>query len=581
MLNMKKTKKIITTFAGIGLAALLLQGCMHDVKKEKQTMMSDTNAFQKKNIPSSKEAWLERLMNRNVEANFVNASVFYAVSQVAKTLDIPLDTTFRPSSLTKITVNYKGTLEGFLSHIYYETGVKYKYRNGMLKVFNKKEVEREYKIKSCRGLKPSVVLSLDNTIPAQVFKTMSQKYGMDFTFDTRMISLSPGKKQPYVGNVNFYYKGCDKKQALRKFARSLDLSLEWESKGRVKVKDYEMVEVDIPTYFDYEFTSSGGGIQGSSGGSNSGSGGSGGSVSGNTISKKDNFKESFTEHFSKYLSTSGILTVSNRGYGVVTDRPSVINTIKRIVRIEKRRQTPIALSVAIIRVDVKNEGNIGVDWTVALNNVANALNLSGFTAGINMANKATGGLSVVATKGALSSMVNALQVYGKSKIVRDFNSKTRSGILSTFKAVDQIPYVTSSVVSSDGVAQVSTEAKIAEAGLIVNIIPTLTSNGEAVNLATNISVSEYNGDKEFNVNGGTYTLPKISTNSVQMPVRVRLGTSIVLTGFKLSKAKSVNEGIPGASQVGGMLGGLFGHAGKEEQESEFLIVITPKRIKDF
>jgi len=577
MFENKKSRKVVTLLLSTLIAGVMLQGCMHDIKKEKRELMQETNAFQKKNISSSRETWLERLMNRNVEANFVNASVFYAVSQVAKSLDIPIDTTFRPSSTTKVTLNYKGTLGEFLRHIYYETGIKYKYRNGMLIVFNKKEVERQYKVKSCHGGKPTVVLSLDNTVPAQVFKTMSSKYNMDFIFDTRIISLSPGKNKPYGGNVNFYYKGCDKKQALRKFSKALDLSLEWTSGNRVTVRDYEIVEVDIPTYFDYEFASSGGGI----GANSESSSGSGGSTSGNAISKKDNFKESFSKHFSKYLSEAGVVHISNRGYGVIMDRPSIVSIIKKIVRIEKRRQTPISLSVAIIRVDIKNEGDIGVDWTVALNNVANALNLSGFTAGINMANKASGGLSVVATEGALSSMVKALQIYGKSKIVRDFNSKTRSGILSTFKAVEQIPYVTSSVVASDGVSQVSTEAKIAEAGLIVNVIPTITDSGETVNLATNISVSEYNGDKIFNVNGGEYTLPQISTNSVQMPVRVKLGTSIVLTGFKLSKAQSINEGIPGASQVGGMLGGLFGHAGKEDQESEFLIVITPKRIKDF
>jgi len=576
-LNIEKSKKAFKFIAGAIIAGVLLQGCMHDIKKEKKDLVEATNAYKIKNIPTSRQSWLERLMDRNVEANFVNGSVFYAVSQVAKSLDIPIDTTFRPSSTSKITMNYKGTLGDFLRYVYYETGIKYKYRNGMLSVFNKKEVEQQFKVKSCNGRKPSVFLSLDNTVPAQVFKTMSQKYKMDFIFDTRMISLSPGKNKPFIGNVNFYYKGCDKKQALRKFAKAIDVSLEWTDKNRITVRDYEIAEVDIPTYFDYDFSSSGGGI-----GANSESSGSGGgATSGNAISKKDNFKESFTKHFKKYLSPNGVVHISNRGYGVIMDRPSIISVIKRIVRIEKRRQTPISLSVAIIRVDIKNDGDLGVDWSVALNNVANALNLSGFTAAIDMASGASGGLSISGTKGALGSMVNALQVYGKSKIVRDFNSKTRSGILSTFKAVEQIPYVTSSVVAADGVSQVSTEAKIAEAGLIVNIIPTITDSGETINLATNISVSEYNGDKIFNVNGGEYTLPQISTNSVQMPVRVKLGRSIVLTGFKLSKAQRVNEGIPGASQVGGMLGGLFGHSEMKDQESEFLIVITPKRIKDF
>ena len=581
MFNFKKKARSILL---LGIAIAIgggLQGCVHDVKKEKNQLLNETPAYKKRHQSTSKEAWLERLMDRNVEANFVNSTVFYAVSQVAKTIDIPIDTTFRPKSDARLTMNYKGTLGEFLSKVYYQTGIKYKYRTGMLKVFNRKEVERQFKVKTCRGGKPSVTIALDNTMPAQVFKHMSQKYNIDFTFDNRMVAFAPDRKKPFVGNVSFYYKGCDKKEALRKFAKAIDVSLQWTGKRRVTVRDYETAEVDIPTYFDYEFSSSGEGI-GSSGGVGGGSGG-GGSESGSRISKNDNFKEEFMTHFQKYLSETGVVNVSNRGYAVITDRPSRVAIIKKLVRIEKRRQTPIALSVAIIRVDVADKGDLGVDWSVALNTIANKMNLAGITAGISMAEKASGGGQLVfADKGAgAQSVVNALQTYGKSKIVRDFNSKTRSGILSTFKAVNQIPYVTSSIIVSDGVSQVSTEAKVAEAGLIVNIIPTITGSGEVVNLATNISVSEYKGDKVFNVNGGEYRLPEIATNSVQMPVRVKLGRSIVLTGFKLSKDRSINEGIPGASQVGGIFGGLFGHAGVENQDSEFLIVITPRRIKDF
>ena len=572
-------KKVIVTGATAAVATILLSGCMHDVRKEKNDLLESSKVYQNSKIMSTKEQRLSDLMSRSVQANFIQSTVYYAVSQVGKTLDIDVDSTFRPASEKRLTMNFKGTLGDFLDQVYYQTGIRYKYKNGMLKVTNQKEVEQQFKVKKCRNGKPSIRISLTNVAPEKIFKYMSQKYRLNFSFDIRMSSLKKGK-------MSFYYTGCDKKEALRKFARAADLDLIWKDSRNILVRDYQTEEFDIPTYFNYKFEDSGAGIgtsgSGSSGGSSAGGGaGGGGSSSGSTVTREDQFREEMLSVLKGYLSPKGKVYLSNRGYAIITDRPSKVRDIKRLIRTERKRQTPIALNVAIIRVDVKDKNDVGVDWNVALNQMANYLNMQGFNASINMADKAAGGLSLTAREGSLQSMVNVLQKYGKTKIVRDFNSKTRAGILTTFKAVDQIPYVISQSTTQDGVAQVSTEARVAEAGLIVNIIPTISGDGEVVNLATDIVVSEYKGDKTFTVNGGIYKLPQISTNNVQMPVRVRVGRSIVLTGFKLSSSGSVNEGIPGASQVGGLFGGLFGHAGEDNQESEFLVVITPKKVKEY
>ena len=572
MKNTNKIKQVSVTIGSICLLGLALLGCartVNDIEATNKASFSKESSYIKA-IKGSNEA--KNLAQRKIKANFIDSSVYYAVSQIAKAEGIPFDKGFRPASDYKVTMNYKGTLGGFLDLIYNETGIQYRYRNGLLSVFNKKDVEQGYKPRGCGKGSRRINIALNDVEPSQVFKHFSKKYGFNFSFQTRFYNLgtSNGNKEA-MRNVSFYYKGCDRMDALRRFIRANDLTMKITSKNNVQVMDYVIAELDLPTYYNIDFSSSDGGI---------GDGGEGGSgTGGSSISTKENFKEEFMAYIKQYLTPGkGQVYPSGRGYLTIMDKPSVVREVRKLVRTERRRQGAIDLSVSIIRVDTKDELSMGVDWNKALTSIADKWGFQTLVASVNSADKVGGGLSIGGTKDGLSQLVKALQTYGNTKIVRDYHIKTRSGILSTFKAVDQIPYITTSVVTSNGTSEISTEAKIAEAGLVINIIPTLSSKGEIVNLATNIKVSEYQGDKIFNVNGDEFKLPKISSNTLDMPARVHMNESVILTGLKLKKGSMSKEGVPGLSQAGGLMGGLFGYNQQDVGVAEFLIVVTPKSV---
>jgi general secretion pathway protein D len=149
-------------------------------------------------------------------------------------------------------------------------------------------------------------------------------------------------------------------------------------------------------------------------------------------------------------------------------------------------------------------------------------------------------------------------------------------MLNSFRAVDEIPYMISKVVPTAEGNVVTTEAKTAIAGLVINILPTLNDNGNYVNLSTDILVSEYLGEKTINVNGGEYKLPQINKNEIQMPARIKMGRSMVLTGFKLKRRDKSSDGIPGLVNKR-IFGTLFGKKSDTKQTSEFVVVVTPER----
>jgi type II secretory pathway component GspD/PulD (secretin) len=385
------------------------------------------------------------------------------------------------------------------------------------------------------------------------------------------VSMTAEMKQP-LGTTSLFYTGCDEKEALYSFLEAIDFSAVYKGNNRFEIKDYKIETIDIPTYFDYQYVS--GQTLGES--TEEGGGGSG-------VNIKESTTNNFTKMLKKFLSPQGKIQISERGYVTIMDHPQRVLEVKKIIQKEIAKQSPIDLSVSLVRVSMTDDVKTAANFNVKIKNLLGDLNGEPAQIGTgDYTTSMTNGFAIQGTKGGLPQVFKALQTLGETKIIREYNVKTRSGILSTFRAVDKIPYVTTSSVASVSSTSVNSEAKFATAGIIVNVIPQLTENKETVNLSTDILVSEYLGDKTFATANGDIVLPMLSENEMQVPAKIKMGESVILTGFNLRESESTKDGIPGlvgADYYG--LNRLFGGVSDSTKASQIVIIITPKRIKDF
>ncbi|CAA6806612.1 MAG: Unknown protein [uncultured Sulfurovum sp.] len=509
------------------------------------------------------------LMDQRVSIHPQNKSIYNVVKNIARSKNIHFDTSFRPSNKYKVTLNFNGTLSELFSNIYDQTGVKYAYKDGLITVINKKIVEVYIPVLQCKG-KPTVSISLVDVPKDDVFKHFSRRYDYSFSFDYKYekakIENSTQTGMPKeIHKVSFLYNGCDTNEALRLFAKNTNLDLTVSNNKKITVSDYKTINVEIPSYYDVSFSSSGTGI-------------GEGNSQGTSLTLQEKFKEEFTSFIKTHLSSEGTAYISNRGYIVVTDRPNYIGEIKELINNEVKYQKSIKLKVSIIRIDVNNEFNSGIDWNVAIEQIGKQFDMRSLTGGMSYADTISGGFSLGGISNNKKQLIRVLEKFGSTKIVKEFRTQARGGVITTFKAVEQIPYVTTSVVQNQGSSEVVTEAKVAEAGMVISIVPTFS--GDSINLATDITISSYLGDKQFNVNGGEYILPRIAINKIQMPASVKNGNSVVLTGLKMSENQSEGEGMPLLIQNKNF-GSLFGSKAKQGNSSEFLIIITPEKLKGF
>lgn len=550
------TKKSLLAILVI-LNLLLIGGCSTDSMENLDTR---AHAKVEKEISVVKPPLSKRgkILGRHFSINMKKVPVYIAVKRVCKQLKLPLDDSFAPSKKYRVTANFEGTLRDFFRVLRNQSGVEYSYTDGLVKVVNRNLVDAQHQEKVCKEDESSVKIALKGVPVNTIFKYFASNFNYSFSYDMKYLNADQdkqNKKERRRKTTSFFYSGCDPMEALVRLAESNDLRLSNDGNKKITVSDYAEESFDVPVYFNTKFRSIGTGI--------------GGASANSEVSNKENTIQEFQKFIESRLSPLGKVYMSQRGYLSVVDRPSYIKHIRALVNKESRMQENISIGINIIRVDISNGFESGIDWSGVFGNY--------FGIGINSTSSTGGGASFSFNKGSKSILLTMLEQYGDAKIVKSYTLKGRSGILSTFRAIEKIPYMVTSVVYNDGQKEVTTTEKSAEAGIIVNIIPTFSKSGKVVNLSTDITLSEYLGDKEFSISGNTYKLPKISSNKIQMPASVRIGNSLAITGLRLKGYSDESNGVPG-SKDNKLVSTLFGNKKDRSFASEFVIVLTPQVV---
>lgn len=183
----------------------------------------------------------------------------------------------------------------------------------------------------------------------------------------------------------------------------------------------------------------------------------------------------------------------------------------------------------------------------------------------------------VAVPGAL---VKALLTDRTSRVLQNPQVRTLDTIKASLKIGDRYPYATGSFqpgigIGGGGVSPlVSTQFQFAEIGVNVDVQPKVHFNGE-ITLHIEVEVSNI---ADRIVLGGLEQ-PVIGQRKVIEDVRLREGESSLLGGLAGLIRTRANSGLPGLATLPG-LGWLFGQQNVQTTESDLLIILTPRIVRN-
>ncbi len=341
----------------------------------------------------------------------------------------------------------------------------------------------------------------------------------------------------------------------------------------------------------------GGGIGGGSGGGTGGTAGSSGSVQVNTTSQSDFWKNLTTALTAIVGGDGGRKVVVNPQTGIIVVRAMpeelrVIEDYLGVTHATVNRQ--VVLEAKVVEVELKNEFQSGVNWSlISTNSRGQLLSSSGKVFGGGTA--AGGGAGTISSNlggifslqlvsGDFSVLIDALKGQGEVQVL----SSPRVSTVNNQKAVIKIGgeefFVTG--VTGGTVATSTTAATIPSvtlssffSGISLDVTPQIDENNSII-LHIHPSVSGVSEKtKSFSVSGQSFQLP-LALSTIQESdniVRAQSGQIIVIGGLMKEAVTDEDASVPVLADVP-LVGELFKHKRINRIKKELVILLKPTSI---
>lgn len=235
----------------------------------------------------------------------------------------------------------------------------------------------------------------------------------------------------------------------------------------------------------------------------------------------------------------------------------------------------VLLEVRFIEASRNATRNLGVNWNVVSQTVGNfalATNLPG-TIGLGAFPATTLPFGSMVTR-LLSNGVNAdlivqaLEEKGLARRLAEPNLVALSGDTASFLAGGEFPFP---IARQDDTITI----EFKKFGVGLGFTPTVLGNG-LINLKIEPEVSEIDPNNTLVVNDTT--IPGLVTRRAKTTVELRDGQSFAIAGLLQANHAKASRQLPWIGSVP-VLGALFRSASYEKNETDLVIIVTPRLVK--
>ena len=240
----------------------------------------------------------------------------------------------------------------------------------------------------------------------------------------------------------------------------------------------------------------------------------------------------------------------------------------------------IMLEVRIIEANRNAGRELGVSWFAHGNSAAIATGAfsppsvpqSGVEFNVNLPSGSTPFGTVLAQVlgGGISAdvLIQALEAKGLARRLAEPNLVALSGETASFLAGGEVP-----IPVSEENGSITVQYK--EYGIRLNFTPVVLENG-LINMKLEPEVSQV--DNSTRVTTGAISVPSFITRRASTMIEVRDGQSFAMAGLLQSAHTKNQDQIPWIGQIP-VLGALFRSSSFKEEETDLVIIVTPRLVR--
>ena len=290
-----------------------------------------------------------------------------------------------------------------------------------------------------------------------------------------------------------------------------------------------------------------------------------------------NLWESVKESVEAMLSANGKVVASPAtSLFVVTDTPIILSQVQEYFNtINETALKQVYIKITILSVDQSESENYGINWNMVYSSISDGV-AGSLTSNIASPTGASQfGLNIIDGGDFNGSelFISALRQQAKISDVKHYDAITVNKQAAPFSITTSERVLGQSSVALDGGQSVSTqELEDFVVGLNLSVIPNVI-NGEEMLLQIALDMSRELDSKTVQSGNSTYILPKKESRSTNREVKIKSGSTLVITGFEQANLSSRKTGV--AKWLG-----FLGNAVENEDGRNTVVVLVEPVLMD-
>lgn len=220
-------------------------------------------------------------------------------------------------------------------------------------------------------------------------------------------------------------------------------------------------------------------------------------------------------------------------------------------------------------------GSVGAPPTGSIPLLQTAETLAGSAGGVASAPFGSLLTSILRTSsgGSVDLLITALETKGLARRLAEPNLTTLSGDAARFLAGGEFPVPVASTAGTAGLVPTIT-IDYKKFGVELAFVPTVLSRG-VINLRVEPSVSELDFSNAVTIAGTT--IPALTRRDARTTVELRDGQSFAIAGLLQTRNRQDVSQLPWIGSVP-VLGALFSSKSYQQQETDLVIIVTPRLV---
>lgn len=277
---------------------------------------------------------------------------------------------------------------------------------------------------------------------------------------------------------------------------------------------------------------------------------------------------------------TGMVTVDERNNQIiVTCLPERMKEVEEIVKQMDRETKQVLLEVKIIRIVLKDEFDMGVDWRLVLKKlrIPNMAFSGNFALPSTVPSPFTINMGHDGAHYKYSALVQLLQQFGEARNLSSPSIAVVNGEEAKIHVGRTEAYVTTTVSSGGAVATTAAQVTFIDTGVMLTVTPIINDLG-FITIKVKPEISAVESYLKYKIAVDVENeVPIISRTSAETTVKIKTGTTVVIGGLrKDEKIKSISK-VPILGDIP-VIRWAFRRVVEKTEKTEVVVFLTPHII---